>query len=89
MLTDYNTLTMKFVHSGNIIELKGDTTTKDLEAISPPQLQQLIQTNSASAFFHIHASPSPITSSTPHPAISALITDFAPLFQQPTTLPPP
>ena len=37
MLTDYNTLTMKFVHSGNIIELKGDTT-KDLEAISPQQL---------------------------------------------------
>lgn len=88
MLTDYNTLTMKFVHSGNIIELKGDTT-KDLEAISPPQLRQLIQMNSVSAFFYIHASPSLTTSSTPHPAIFALINDFAPLFQQPSTLPPP
>lgn len=91
VLTDYNTLTMKFVHSGKIIKLKGDTT-KDLEAISPPQLRRLIQTNAASAFFHIHASPSLTISTTPstlHPDISALIMTFAPLFQQPTYLPPP
>ena len=82
---------MKFVHSGKIIKLKGDTT-KDLEAISPPQLRRLIQTNAASAFFHIHASPSLTISTTPstlHPDISALIMTFAPLFQQPTYLPPP
>ena len=41
ILTDYNTLTMKFVHHGKIIELRGDTT-RDLEAVSPMQLRRLV-----------------------------------------------
>lgn len=41
--TDYNTLTMKFIYDGTLIELKGDSDVP-LTAISPPQLRRLTQT---------------------------------------------
>lgn len=40
VLTDYNTLTMKFIYDGTLIELKGDSDVP-LTAISPPQLHRL------------------------------------------------
>lgn len=88
VLTDYNTLTMKFVHQGNIIKLKGDTT-KDLKAMSLPQLRRLIQTDGSNEFFHIRVCPSLPLPSPTHPNIFTLITQFTTLFQPPTTLPPP
>jgi len=72
VLTNYNDLTMKFIHEGKLIELKGNSD-MTLMAISPPQLRRLLQTRGASEFFHIRvcsqASPSPTT----YPAILTLI----------------
>ena len=63
ILTDYSTLTMKFVHQGNIIELRGDAT-HDIEAISPTQLRRMVQTNAVNEFFHLRVCPSPPSSPT-------------------------
>lgn len=87
VLTDYNEFTMKFIHEGKLIELKGDTN-KDLQAISPPQLRRMIQTNGASEYFHIRVRPQTPSSHTTYPEIITLTTQFASLFQTPTTLPP-
>ena len=87
ILTDYNTLTMKFVHNGIIIELSGDSSS-ELQAISPPQLRHMLHTDGDSEFFHIRVDTSiPDTPHTP-PEIQSLINQFSPLFQTPQTLPP-
>lgn len=92
VLTDYNDLTMKFIREGHLIELKGDMDSS-LHAISTPQLRCLIKTDNASQFFHLRIIsrdlPWTQTSSLSlPPKISNLITQFANLFQTPTTLPP-
>lgn len=87
ILTDYNTLTMKFVHNGTIIELSGDSS-RDHQAISPPQLRRMLQTDGVSEFFHIRIDTSiPDSPHTP-PEIQSLINTFSLLFQTPHTLPP-
>ena len=87
VLTDYNDLTMKFLHQGQLIELKG-TTDMHLLAVSPPQLRCMLQTQSVSEFFHIRVCPPTSPSPTTHPEILSILDQFAPLFQPPTTLPP-
>jgi len=91
ILTDYNELTMKFIHDGNIIELKGNTNS-GLHSITPPQLRRMIKTDNVSAYFHIRIlssePPSIKTNTIPYPKIDSLIHKFSSLFQTPTTLPP-
>lgn len=87
VLTDYSTLTMKFVHHGSLIELKSNSDVP-LSAVSPPQLRHLTQTQSVSAFFHIRICSSAPPMRLTHPDIISLSTQFASLFQTPTTLPP-
>lgn len=48
VLTNYNDLTMKFMHDGKIIELKVDTDT-NLHLVTPPQLRRMVQTDNASS----------------------------------------
>lgn len=52
VLTDYNDLTMKFLHSSRVIELKGDTDL-ELHSITSLQLHRLVCKDGASGFFHI------------------------------------
>lgn len=87
VLIDYNDLTMKFVHEGKLIELKGNLDMA-LQAVTPPQLHRLIQTRSASEYFHIRVCSQALPSQNTHPDIITLTTQFASLFQSPTTLPP-
>jgi len=86
VLTDYNTLSMKFVYQGSLIELKGNSDSF-LLAITTPQLRRLTQTHSAVEYFHIRVYDQASSSSMPHPDIHALTTQFSSLFQPPTTLP--
>ena len=89
--TDYNDLTLKFIHDGKIIELKGNVDDA-LHAITLTQLRRIVRTDSASAFFHIRIldsdSLTPTSDTSQYPEITKLLTQFATLFQTPTTLPP-
>lgn len=53
VVTNYDTLTMQFHHVGRSVTLRADAPTTPTDA-SSLQLRRLIQTHSASAFFHIH-----------------------------------
>lgn len=90
ILTDYNDLTLKFIHDGKIIELKGNVDDA-LHAITPTQLHRIVQTDSANAFFHIcildSDSPSLTLDTTQYLEITKLLTHFASLFQTPSTFP--
>lgn len=57
VLTDYTTLTMKFIYNGQLIELVGDRDSS-LQMISPSQLQRWVDTGNTSTFFHIKMEPS-------------------------------
>lgn len=90
VLTDYTTLTMKFITVGKLIELHRDRE-KDFELVLPSQLRRLLHTNTSCTFFHIRLDP-PTTSestveSTPS-AITQFTTKYADLFQPLNTLPP-
>lgn len=52
VLTDYNTLSMKFVYQGSLIELKGNSDSTFL-TITTPQLHRLTQTCSVVEYFYI------------------------------------
>ena len=87
--TDYTTFSMKFTYMGRPIELHADVTTGP-KPISAPQVKRLLQTESASALFHLKLIPNP-QPLLPHPipAIESLLTRFHHLFQHPSSLPPP
>lgn len=76
VLTDYNDLTMKFIHASRLIELKGNIDPHS-HTISPTQLRRIIQTNSASAFFHIRILepdlPSTQNTTPSHPKLTAIL----------------
>lgn len=61
MLTDYTELTMKFIHDGRIIELRGDRDVS-LHLITLSQLRRLVETEETSAFFHIQVLPPELSS---------------------------
>ena len=56
VLTDYTTLTMKFIYAGKLIELAGEHD-KNIEQISPLQLRRLVHTGNTSSYFHILLEP--------------------------------
>ncbi|XP_028215247.1 uncharacterized protein LOC114397402 [Glycine soja] len=90
VLTDYATLTMKFIYNDKLIELKGDRDA-NIDQISPSQLRRLMNTGNTSTYFHIqldshHPEPLPLTHSIP--AIQTLLTKYSSLFQPLTNLPP-
>jgi len=58
VLTDYNTLCMKFFHAGNLVELKGDTETT-LNFISSTQFHRLQRHQPTSLYFHVAILPEP------------------------------
>lgn len=66
VVTNYDTLTMQFHHVGRSVTLRADAPTTPTDA-SSLQLRRLIQTHSASAFFHIYLSPSPSRNTTHFP----------------------
>ena len=82
VLTDYNALTMKFILSGQVVELHGDHDTS-IDAMSSSQLRRLLHTHSASTFFHILLEAVQATDSPDCPAseIAALTAKYASLFQ--------
>ena len=90
VLTDYTTLTMKFIYDGKLIELTGDRDTS-IDQISPSQLRHLVDTGNTSTYFHIQMEPHTMTSSPlahPIPTIQKLLTKYSSLFQPLSTLPP-
>jgi len=89
ILTDYNDLTMKFLQAGKIVELKGESN-NSLHIISAHQIERLLHTNGASAFFHIQVLPiEPPSTKTCNPHVTPLLQKFKTLFQPPSMLPPP
>lgn len=64
ILTDYSTLTMKFIYGGKLIELSG-ARAQNLDHISPSQLRRLVQSDTTSSYFHIRLDP-PSTSTSPN-----------------------
>lgn len=52
ILKNYSDLTMQFFHTGRVIQLQGNRD-GDLDSFNTKQLQQMVTTNSTSAFFHI------------------------------------
>ena len=90
ILTDYTTLTMKFISNDKLIELKGDCD-MSIDQISPSQLRRLVNTGSTSTFFHIQLdphTPEPLPLTHPIPAIQTLLTKYSSLFQPLSNLPP-
>ena len=90
VLTDYATLTMKFISNDKLIELKGDRDTS-IDQISPSQLRRLVNTGNTSTFFHIQLdppTPEPLPLAHTIPAIHTLLTKYASLFQPLPNLPP-
>jgi len=91
VLTDYNTMCMKFFHGGQLVELKGDTE-PTLNLLTQPQFRWLLRKQGTSCHYHIvvlsdeaHSA----LSTTPHPPrLQALISHFGALFQPPSSLPP-
>lgn len=90
--TDYTSFSMKFTYMGRLIELHADISNGP-QSISAPQVKRLIQTESASALFHLSIIPTQPDPQhlLPHtiPVIEALLTQFQQLFQTPSSLPPP
>lgn len=52
ILTDYTDLTMKFMHQGRVIKLRGKHD-DNIRGINHNQLRCMVQTDGVSAFFHI------------------------------------
>lgn len=52
VLTDYNTLSMQFIHEGRLVKLKGDDDA-NIQMISPPQLRRICRRQGDGTCFHI------------------------------------
>ena len=90
VLTDYTTLTMKFMATGHLIELHGEHE-QALEFVSSSQLRRLIHTKGTSMMFHIRLethTPSQ-QDTTPIPKeIEELLDRYSSLFKPIVGLPP-
>lgn len=78
VLTDYNTLCMKFFHDDRLVELKGDNEST-LNLLTLPQFRRLLKKQGASFYYHIAVISNEVNSDhnrDPLPAIQALITQF-------------
>lgn len=91
ILTDYNTLSMKFFHDGHLVELKGDDVST-LGLLSHPQVHRLLRKDGTSACFHIAITtielPSSPTTTIIPSKIQPLLAKCNSLFQPPQSLPP-
>lgn len=90
ILTNYNSLCMKFFHAGNFVELKGDTETT-LNSLSSSQFHRLLHIQPDSLYFHVavlHDEGSPGVAMGIFPVLQALIDRFHSLFQTPDHLSP-
>lgn len=90
VLTDYNTMSMKFFSEGQLIELQGDQEST-LTMLTPHQFRRLSHNSDTSSFYHIAVLaevPIPDSNSPLHPSIQTLVDHFAVLFQPPTSLSP-
>eukprot|EP00256_Glycine_max_P065521 XP_025980116.1 uncharacterized protein K02A2.6-like [Glycine max] len=88
VLTNYNSMLMKFFHEGQLVELHGDTELS-LNLLSPPQFRRLLRKSHTGVYFHITVlEDEPQTGKSPHPRIQSLIDRFPALFQPPSSLPP-
>ena len=65
VLTDYTSLSMKFMHQGCIIEFQGDDTST-LQPLTSNQVRRLVRTAGATVYFHLSVIPLD-TSDTPNP----------------------
>ena len=92
VLTDYETLSMKFIRDGKVVELRAEPLPTTSE-ISSHQLKRISNTESAAIFFHLRVIPPAPECSEPHPPtqpeLATLLERFQHLFTSPTTLPPP
>lgn len=94
VLMDYQTLTMKFVHGPDCVELKGESNT-DPAHISYHQLKKLVQHEPTAQFFSLQvmeptsapAIHEPLTH--PNPDVHQLLTRYSFLFAEPSQLPLP
>ena len=91
ILTDYATLTMKFIYNNKLNELKGDRDA-NIDQISPSQLRRLVNTGNTITYFHIQLDPhtlEPLPLTHPISEIQTLLTKYSSLFQPLMNLPPP
>lgn len=86
LLTDYNILCMQFFYQGRMVELNGDQDDTP-NFITLSQFWRISQTQALGLYYHITLlskdSPNPQDL---HPDIQSLLTKFAHLFHQPSTL---
>ena len=90
ILTDYATLTMKFIYNNKLNELKGDRDA-NIDQISPSQLRRLVNTGNTITYFHIQLDPhtlEPLPLTHPISEIQTLLTKYSSLFQPLMNLPP-
>ena len=83
VLTDYTTLTMKFMAAGHLVELRGEHE-QALESISSSQLRRMIHTNGTSMMFHIQLEPCQTSQPDINPLplkVEELINKYSQLFQ--------
>ena len=86
MLTDYNTLAMKFFYEGRLITLQGNL---DVSLSSLSEFRRLGRTHRDALYYHITLLPDTDSSTQELPlAIRTLLTKFAALFHPPDSLPP-
>ncbi|MCH79495.1 hypothetical protein A2U01_0000245, partial [Trifolium medium] len=92
VLMDYGTLTMKFTHAQQPVELKGEQG-PITSSISYHQLKRLVQQEPTAQIFSLsiaNSLPTPPQAITHHNhKINRLLQRYAPLFEEPTRLPPP
>ncbi|XP_058782994.1 uncharacterized protein LOC131657638 [Vicia villosa] len=90
ILTDYNTLTMKFIINNQTILLQGIPKPHPTEA-SLHQLKRMISTKAIDTCLQLHLispQPSPPTPTTTPKLVTTLLDQFNQLFETPTHLPP-
>jgi len=90
VLTDYDSLTMKFMKNEKVVQLKGHTKTNPSEATTN-QFKQMTTTQSIEKIFHLQVLPLDPKSNKPLPypeIITNLLWFVDTLFDSPNTFPP-
>jgi hypothetical protein len=82
--TDYKKLIMSFKQEGQTYTLRGLSNTE----LAPLSDKELIHLSGVGYFVHIETETMPKTASVWSPDLNLILSDFAHVFQEPTTLPP-
>lgn len=91
VLTDYNPLTLSFLHEGQVVQLQGVSKPGPKEA-SLHQLKRLVSTQAIDTMLQLHLiepAPHSHTSDDKPEWLTPLLQRFEPLFSEPKSLPPP